>query len=64
MRMHQNLILVIDAMMISYGFVYKRSIKQVMKGSRVDTIEGARKEYKNYWRKDGGKQLSTIVISC
>ena len=36
----------IDAMMISYGFVYKTSSKPVMKGSRVETIENARKEYK------------------
>ena len=36
----------IDAMMISYGCVYKRSNKPVMKGSRVETIESARKEYK------------------
>ena len=36
----------IDAMMISYGCVNKRSSKPVMKGSRVETIENARKEYK------------------
>ena len=36
----------INAMMISYGCVYKRSSKPVMKGSRVETIEEARKEYK------------------
>ena len=36
----------IDAMMISYGCLYKRSNKPVMKGSRVETIEGAREEYK------------------
>ena len=36
----------IDAMMISYGCVYKRSSKPVMKGSRVESIEDARKEYK------------------
>ena len=36
----------IDAMMISYGCVYKRSSKPVMKGSRVVSIEDARKEYK------------------
>ena len=36
----------IDAMMISYGCVYKRSSKPVMKGSRGETIENARKEYK------------------
>ena len=36
----------INAMMISYGCIYKRSSKPVMKGSRVETIENARKEYK------------------
>ena len=36
----------INAMMISYGCVYKRSSKPVMKGGRVETIENARKEYK------------------
>ena len=35
----------IDAMMISYGCVYKRSRKPIMKGSRVETIEAARTEY-------------------
>ena len=28
----------INAMMISYGCVYKRSSKPIMKGSRVETI--------------------------
>ena len=45
----------IDAMMVCYGFVYKRSSKPVMKGSRVETIENARKEYKELleqgWKK-------------
>ena len=41
----------IDAMMISYGCVYKRSSKPVMKGSRVETIEAARKEYKELLEK-------------
>ena len=45
----------IDAMMISYGCVYKRSRKPLMKGSRVETIEAARKEYaellKEGWKK-------------
>ena len=36
----------IDAMMVSYGCVYKRSSKPVMKGSRVETMESAREEYK------------------
>ena len=45
----------IDAMMISYGCVYKKSSKPVLKGSRVETIEAARKEYaellKEGWKK-------------
>ncbi len=45
----------IDAMMISYGCLYKRSSKPVMKGSRVETLENARKEYKQLieegWKK-------------
>ena len=32
----------IDAMMVSYGCVYKRNSKPVMKGSRVETVESAR----------------------
>ena len=45
----------INAMMISYGCVYKRSSKPVMKGSRIETTEDARKEYKELleqgWKK-------------
>ena len=45
----------IDAMMISYGCVYKRSSKPVIKGSMVETVEAARKEYKELlnegWKK-------------
>ena len=37
---------IINAILISYGFVFKRSSKSVMKGSRVESIEEARKEYK------------------
>jgi hypothetical protein len=33
----------IDAMMISYGCVYKRSSKPVIKGSRVESIWEERK---------------------
>ena len=47
----------IDAIMISYGCVYKRSSKPVMKGSRVETIENARKEYKQLL-KEGWKRTS------
>ena len=42
-------------MIISYGCVYKLSSKPVMKGSRVETVEAARKEYKELlnegWKK-------------
>ena len=45
----------IDLIMISYGCVFKSSSKPVMKGSRVETIEVARKEYKELldqgWKK-------------
>ena len=45
----------INAMEISYGCVYKRSSKPVIKGSRVESIEDARREYKQLleegWRK-------------
>ena len=36
----------VNAILISYGCVLKRSSKPVMKGSRVESIEEARKEYK------------------
>ncbi len=45
----------INAILISYGCVFKRSIKPVMKGSRVESIEEARNEYKKLleegWKK-------------
>ena len=45
----------IDAMMVSYGCVYKRCSKPVMKGSRVETVEAAREEYEKLleegWKK-------------
>jgi len=51
----------IDAMMISYGCIYKRSSEPVMKGSRVETIEEARKEYKKLL--DGGWRKTSIYNS-
>ena len=36
----------IDANLISYGCVFKRSIKPVIKSSRVESIEEARNEHK------------------
>ena len=51
----------IDAMQISYGCVYKRSSKPVMKGSKVETIEKARKEYKELL--EGGWKKTNIFNS-
>ena len=45
----------VNAILISYGYVFKRSSKPVMKGSRVESIEEARNEYKKLleegWKK-------------
>ena len=38
----------INAMEISYGCVYKRSSKPVIKGSRVESIEDARRNINSY----------------
>ncbi len=51
----------IDAMIISYSCVYKRSIKPVMKGSRVETIEAASKENKQLL--DEGWKKTSILKS-
>ena len=48
-------------MMIYYGYVYKRSSKPFMKGSRVETIEAARKEYAKLLKKDW-KKTNTFTI--
>ena len=53
----------IDAMMSSYGCVYKRSSKPVMKGSRVETLESAREEYKKLLAEGWKKLLYLIAIS-
>ena len=46
---------IINAILISYGCVLKRSSSPVMKGFRVESIEEARKEYKKLlvegWKK-------------
>ena len=45
----------INAMEIKYACVYKRSSKPIIKGSRVESIEDARREYKKLleegWKK-------------
>ena len=45
----------INAILISYGCIFKRSSKPVMKGSRVESIEEARKEYKKLLEQGWGK---------
>ena len=44
-----------ELMEIEYACVYKRSSKPVIKGSRIETLEKAREEYKELlaegWRK-------------
>ena len=53
---------IINAILISYGCVFKRSSKPVMKGSRVESIEEARNEYKNYYRKGEKILIDSIVF--
>lgn len=47
--------------MISYRCVYKRASKPVVKGGRVETIEAARKEYKQLL--DEGWKKTSILRS-
>ena len=47
-------------MMISYGWVYKRSSKPVMKGSRFETIEAARKKYEEFLQ-EGQKKIQYLI---
>jgi len=41
----------LNAIMVSYGYLYKRLVKPVMKGSRVKTLKFAREEYKKLLEK-------------
>ena len=52
----------INGILISYGCVLKRSSKPVMKGSWVESIEEARKEYKNYQMKGEKKLIDSTVF--
>ena len=51
----------IKAMAILYACVYKRSSKPIIKGSRVESIEDARKEYKQLLE-EGWKKTSIYRI--
>ena len=46
---------IINAILISYGFVFKRSSKPVIRGSRIESIEEARNEYKKLLEEGWGK---------
>ena len=52
----------INAILIFYTCVLKRSSKPVMKGSMVESIEEARNEYKELLRKAGKKLIDLIVF--
>ena len=52
----------VNAILISYGCVFKRSSKPVMKGSRVESIEEARNEYKKLLKQEWEKLIDSIVI--
>ena len=45
----------INAILTSYGCVVKRSSKLVMKGSKVESVEEARNEYKKLLEEGWGK---------
>ena len=52
----------INAILISYGCVFKRSSKPVMKGSRVESIVEARNEYKKLLEEGRVKLIDSIVF--
>ena len=53
---------IINVILISFGCVFKRSSKSVMKGSRVESIEEARKEYKKLLEEGWKKLIDSIVF--
>ena len=53
---------IINAILISYGCVFKRSSKPVMKGSRVESIQEARKEYQKLLEKGWAKLIDSTVF--
>ena len=52
----------INAILITYGCIFKRSSKPVMKGSRFESIEEARKEYKKLLEEGWGQLIDSIVF--
>ena len=51
----------INAILISYVCVFKRSCKPVMRGSSVESIEEARNEYKKLLEEGWKKLIDSIV---
>ena len=51
-----------SVILISYGCVFKRSSKPVIKGSRVESIEEARKEYKKLLEEGWKKLIDSIIF--
>ena len=52
----------INAIYIFYGCVFQRSSKQVIKGSRVESIKKARKEHKKLLEEEWEKIIDSIVF--
>ena len=52
----------VNPILISYGCVFKRSSKPIMKGSRVESIEEARKEYKKLLEEGWEKLIDSTVF--
>ena len=52
----------VNAILISYDCVFKRSSKPVMKGSRVESIEEARNEYKKLLEQGWEKLIDSTVF--
>ena len=52
----------INAILISYGCIFKRSNKPVMKGSRVESIEEARNEYKKLLEEGWEKLIDSTIF--
>ena len=51
-----------DAILISYGCVFKRSSNTVIRVSRVESIEEAIKEYKKLLEEGWGKLIDSIIF--
>ena len=52
----------INKILFSYGFVFKRWSKPAMKGSRIESIEEARDKYKKLLEEGWGKLVDSTVF--